>query len=193
MAASPWLAKRGCDWLLCVLATPTHPRSSHTLHSRLIRIGWRLQVTSPDLQLKYGDGLLMSLPTLQDLTPIDPPTGMSTKNHNEKDDYDKKLWSASCWDEVARACKQKLAPTGSVMVMLGAQQGLDSQQAYDEAKAAFKKAGFRMVSLTWEKYNKESAYNGLCYIHTHKTKGCKEPLLVLSTQTDTICKQGAPA
>ena len=139
--------------------------------------------------LKHGDfvTVLSSLATRQDLILIDPPTGCSSKNHNEKDDYDKALWKN--WDEVAHACKRKLQPTGSVVVMPGAQQGAESQSVYRDATAAFKGADFRMASFIWEKFNEGWPYNGLLNIHKHKPKACTEPLLVFSTQTDTMYKQ----
>lgn len=121
-----------------------------------------------------------------DLILIDPPTGASSKNRTQKDDYDN-LWDN--WDEVARAIKQKLAPTGSVVVMPGSQQGETKQSVYCDATAAFKKEGFRQASFTWEKYNAASPYNGHLNHHKHKPLGSSEPLLVFSTQIDTSYKQ----
>jgi hypothetical protein len=137
----------------------------------------------PELALCLGDCVDVMINKLSahfDFIFIDPPTGCSVQVHTPKARYDT-LWKRAFWVEVAKACKLRLAPGGSVMVTPGSCNGPDSQTARDDASAAFKECGFRMSTFYWQK----PGYVGNNKMNSHKPVPEQEQLLVFSLQTNT--------
>ena len=144
----------------------------------------------PDISFVQGDNVQV-LPSLQrsfDLQVIDPPTGESTTQRGREAKWDKSLWPPERWTAIARACKQTLKQTGSVVVTPGHVQGDKSQSVRNAAETAFKKEGFKMGTLTWEKVGLKGNQS-VSGLNKHLAKYDAEQLLVFRLQTETSFKE----